>query len=142
MAERWTRRALHQAIGTAIVAALVVAAIAYLASRPQGPGSLKAEVSALRSQAAESALMLDARARLYRRFYDAHVDQLSEDVTRTRSRIAGLHLRAELQASQRFALDAAARIETALHESADANARSAVGVLKSELERLEQSLER
>ena len=63
-------------------------------------------------------------------------------MTRTRSRIADLNLRAELQASQRFAVDAAARIETALHESADANARSAVGVLKSELERLEQSLER
>ena len=143
MAERWTpRQALHQAIGVLIVAALIAVAIAYIKAQPQGRGSLKAEVSALRSQAAEGAVVLERGDKLDRRFLRAHLGQLAHNVTRTRKRIADLHLEPAVQGSQRNALDLASRVESSIGGVVDDHARATLRGSKSELERLEQDLER
>src|SRR5947209_2248965 len=104
MAERWTRhQALHQAIAVAVASVLVAALVVYLARQPQGASSLKAEVSSLRSQAAESALVLQSHDALTARFFDAHADQLADDVERSRQRVTDLRLeQARLATAQRF----------------------------------------
>jgi len=145
MAERWTRhQALHQSIAVAVVSVLVAAVVMYLARQPQGASSLKAEVSSLRSQAAESALVLQSHDALAGRFFDAHADQLADDVERSRKRVTNLRLQeARLAAGQRFAQDAATRIAAALRgRSSSADGAQSMHALATELERLEQSLQR
>lgn len=145
MAERWTRRhALYQAISVVVVIVAVVIGFMYAHRRPQGPDSLKAEVSVLRSQAAEAALVLESSG-LYRTFLKAHAQQLAHDVEREQDRIAQLHLEPRLRDGQRFASHAAQRLHAVVQAATDGDVtsqRTVPRVLAGELEVLEHSLQR
>src|SRR3954447_17263262 len=79
MAERWTRRhAVHQAMAVAIAGAAVLALLLPHLRAAKGADTLKAEVSTLRSTAAETALVAEARE-LTPRFLEAHLQQLADD---------------------------------------------------------------
>src|SRR5437870_3773230 len=97
MAERWTRRhAVHQAMAVAIALAAVFALVLPHVRAPKGADTLKAEVSTLRSTAAETAVIAEARE-LTPRFLEAHLQQLGDDAHREHERIAALGVSPHLE---------------------------------------------
>lgn len=145
MAERWTRRhAVHQALAVAVIIAAGVAIALPHVRAPHGAGALKGEVSALRSQAAEAALVAEASERLTARFLEAHLRQLADDADGERERIAALSVNTNLEADRRRALDAASRLHGLLIDARGGHDASLAGAkaIVRDMQSLEGALDR
>jgi len=146
VAERWSRRdALHQGIAVAAIVVLAVAGMVYLRERPQGPASLKAEVSTLRSQAAETELVLSSASQLDARFMKAHAEQLAKNIERAQDSIGNLNVQPALRDAQRFARNEAQRLHGVAQAASQGDVtsqRTLPRIIAGELQVLEHTLER
>ncbi len=140
-------RATRQAIGLAFVGAVTITGAYAFAQRAEGPTGLKADVSVLRSQAAETLLLVEEAPGLPPTFTQAHAEQLGRDIQDQEQHIARLQVVSELSSAHDSARHAAEQLRTivvalAQGEPATTEAGAAAGLLARRLETIEESLRR
>jgi len=142
----WNKRdAARQGIAVAVIAGLLLAGALYLQHRPQGPDVLKAEVSTLRSLAAEAELVLGAAPQMNGRFLHAHAGQLANKIERAHDAIADLNVESSLRDGQRFAANEAQRLDSVMRAAMQGDVqsqRTVPRIITGELQVLEHSLQR
>lgn len=148
MTERTLRtRAIRQAVALAAVLAVTGTGAYAFGQRPEGPTALKADVSVLRSQAAETLLLVEEAPGLPPTFTQAHAEQLGRDIADQQQHIAALHVQSDLLRAHDAARHAAARLQEIVAPLAQGGAATTedgatAGMLARSLETLEETLRR
>lgn len=134
-------RALRQAAALAALLAVAAVAIVLVNRQPADADALHAEVSVVRSQAADAVLLMRARAGLPARFVRAQAEQAHKNVLREHDRIAQLDVAAGLEAAKERVVQAADHLARALTQVPSGGVEASVPeALRAELERIERTL--
>lgn len=140
------RQARRQALALGIALAVLGALVAAWQQRPDDRDELKIPISALRSQAAESALLLaQAGDPLPPRFVRAQATQLARAVGSSREELLGLNLEPALEPRRRQAEPIAGELDASVQRlqgavTSPAASASAAQRMRDALQALEDAL--